>query len=163
MTHLTQRVFLFASIAIATTFFSITAHAQSVEIFGGYQFTHLQPAFNGSGWNAAFTKNFKHVLGITGDVSGAYQDGRSAYTYTVGPVLTARLPAVQPFIHALFGGISNQHSDTGFAMLLGGGIDIGWRNGIGFRLVQADWISSEVSDVWRNRNVRASTGLVFKF
>ena len=28
------------------------------------------------------------------------------YTYTVGPVLAARLPVVQPFVHALFGGIT---------------------------------------------------------
>src|SRR6266403_886062 len=106
---------------------SLTAAAQRVEIFGGYQFTHLQPAFNANGWNASLTGNFKHVLGITGDFSGAYKQNLRVYTYTVGPVLTARLPVVQPFVHALFGGItlsgngSNVGSDTGFAMLLGGG------------------------------------------
>ena len=83
--------------------FSLTAAAQRVEVFGGYQFTHLQPAFNANGWNASLTGNFKHVLGITGDFSGAYKQNLSVYTYTVGPVLTARLPVVQPFVHALFG------------------------------------------------------------
>jgi hypothetical protein len=29
----------------------LVASAQKVEIFGGYQFTHLQPAFNANGWN----------------------------------------------------------------------------------------------------------------
>jgi len=75
---------------------SLTAAAQRVEIFGGYQFTHLQPAFNANGWNASLTGNFKHVLGITGDFSGAYKQNLRVYTYTVGPVLTARLPVVQP-------------------------------------------------------------------
>jgi hypothetical protein len=143
----------------------LTATAQKVEIYGGYQFTHLQPAFNANGWNVSLTGNFKHVLGITGDFSGAYKDNLSAHTYAVGPVLTARLPVVQPFVHALFGGItvSNGASRSGFAMLLGGGIDIGLRKGIGFRVVQVDWLNTHISDVTRNRNVRASTGIVLKF
>jgi hypothetical protein len=142
-----------------------TAAAQRVELYGGYQFTHLQPAFNANGWNASLTGNFKHVLGITGDFSGAYKDNLSVHTYTVGPVLTARLPVVQPFVHALFGGItaSNGGSRSGFALLLGGGIDLGLRKGIGFRIVQVDWLSTHISDVTRNRNVRGSTGIVFKF
>ena len=139
--------------------------AQKVEVFGGYQFTHLQPAFNANGWNASVTGNFKHVLGITGDFSGAYKQNTSVYTYTVGPVLQARLPVVQPFVHALFGGItaSNGRSHSGFAMLVGGGIDLGLRKGIGFRIVQADWVSTRFSGDTRNRNARVSTGIVLKF
>jgi hypothetical protein len=147
------------------TLLSFTAAAQRVEIYGGYQFTHLQPSFNANGWNASITGNFKHVLGITGDFSGAYKDSVHAYTYTVGPVLTARLPVVQPFVHALFGGLTvgDGTSRSGFAMLLGAGIDIGLRKGFGFRLVQADWLSTSISGETRNRNVRASAGLVIKF
>jgi hypothetical protein len=88
---------------------SCPVFAQKVEIFGGAQYEHLEPSYNAVGWNAALTGNFKHVLGITADVSGAYNSHRansSVYTYTVGPVLTARLPVVQPFIHALFGGVT---------------------------------------------------------
>src|SRR5215469_18280196 len=87
---------------------SVQAFAQRVEIFGGAQFEHLQPSYNAVGWNASLTGNFKHVLGITGDFSGVYNSHRtssSVYTYTVGPVLTARLPVIQPFVHALFGGV----------------------------------------------------------
>jgi hypothetical protein len=144
---------------------SLTAFAQRIEIFGGYQFTHLQPAFNANGWNASLTGNFKHVLGITGDFSGAYKENLNVHTYTIGPVLTARLPAVQPFVHALFGGItaSNGESSTGFAMMVGGGIDVGLRKGIGFRIAQADWLSTRFSGNTRNRNVRASAGIVLKF
>ncbi len=145
--------------------FSLPAAAQRVEIFGGYQFTHLDPHFNASGWNASLTGNFKHVLGITADFSGAYKDQVKVYTYTFGPVLTARLPVVQPFVHALFGGmtITDGGSTTGFAMLVGGGLDIGMRKGIGFRLVQADWMSLRFSGNTDNKNVRVSTGIVLKF
>ena len=140
--------------------------AQRVELFGGYQFTHLQPSYNANGWNASVTGNFKHILGITGDFSGAYNNGLDAYTYTVGPVLQARLPVVQPFVHALFGGqtlSASGASTSGFAMMVGGGIDLGMRKGFGVRIVQADWISAKFSGETRNRNVRASAGIVIKF
>src|SRR5690242_6019483 len=161
MSNLTRPMWLFVGLYLLCA----AAEAQRVELYGGYQFTHLQPAFNANGWNASLTGNFKHVLGITGDFSGAYRDNLSVYTYTVGPVFTARLPVVQPFAHALFGGIatSNRVSTNGFVMLFGGGLDIGLRRGIGVRIAQVDWLSTRISDVTRNRNVRASAGLVIKF
>ena len=145
--------------------FSLPAAAQRVEVFGGYQFTHIDPAFNANGWNASLTGNFKHVLGITADFSGAHKNGANVYTYTFGPVLAARLPVVQPFVHALFGGmrITDGSSTTGFAMQVGGGLDIGLRKGIGFRLLQADWMSLHFSGNANNSNARVSTGIILKF
>jgi len=154
-----------AGVLLALGVFSLPAAAQRVEIFGGYQFKHLEPRFNASGWNASLTGNFKHVLGITADFSGAYDNGVKVYTYTAGPVLTARLPVVQPFVHALFGGLTatNEGSNTYFAMLIGGGLDIGLRKGIGLRLVQADWVSVHADGEWVNKNARVSAGIVIKF
>jgi len=143
--------------------------AQRVEIFGGAQYEHLQPSYNAAGWNASLTGNFKHVLGITGDFSGVYNSHRansSVYTYTVGPVLTARLPVVQPFVHALFGGVrisGGGESDNAFAMLVGGGLDIGFRKGIAFRLVQADWLMTKFGDQTQDKQGRVSVGIVIKF
>ena len=145
------------------------ALAQRVEIFGGGQYEHLQPSYNAVGWNGSLTGNFKHVLGITADFSGVYKSHRtdsSVYTYTVGPVLTARLPVIQPFVHALFGGATISGggvSDTAFAMLLGGGLDIGLRKGIGLRLVQADWIVTKFNNESQNSQGRVSIGIVIKF
>jgi hypothetical protein len=99
MLNLRRLMWTLILLPVVFGFLSLTAAAQRVEIFGGYQFTHLQPAFNEDGWNASLTGNFKHVLGITGDFSGAYKQNAHVYTYTVGPVLTARLPVVQPFVH----------------------------------------------------------------
>lgn len=148
---------------------SLPAFAQKVELFGGVQYEHLQPHYNAVGWNASVTGNFKHVLGITGDFSGVYNSHRgnsSAYTYTLGPVLTARLPVVQPFVHALFGGATISGagvSDSAFTMFLGGGFDIGLRKGIGLRLVQADWLMTQFRGQTQNRQGRVSLGLVIKF
>ncbi len=145
------------------------AFAQRVEIFAGAEYEHLQPSYNAVGWNASLTGNFKHILGITGDFSGGYTSHRTSstvYTYTVGPVLTARLPVVQPFVHALFGGATisaGGASDNAFAMLVGGGLDIGLRKGIGLRLVQADWLMTKFSGQTQDRQGRVSAGLVIKF
>jgi hypothetical protein len=145
------------------------ALAQRVEIYGGAQFEHLESSYNAVGWNASLTGNFKHVLGVTGDFSGVYNSRRassSVYTYTVGPVLTARLPVVQPFVHALFGGATASSagvSDNAFAMLLGGGLDLGLRKGIGLRLVQADWLMTKFGDRTQDSQGRVSAGIVIKF
>jgi hypothetical protein len=145
------------------------AFAQRVEIFGGAQFEHLQPSYNAVGWDASLTGNFKHVLGITGDFSGVYNSrgaNSSVYTYTVGPVLSARLPVVQPFVHALFGGttaMTGGVSNNAFAMLFGGGLDIGLRKGIGLRLVQADWLMTKFANQTQDRQGRVSAGIVIKF
>lgn len=146
------------------------AFAQRVEIFGGAQYEHLQSSYNAVGWNASLTGNFKHVLGITGDFSGVYNSHRTnstVYTYTVGPVLTARLPVVQPFVHALFGGATisagGANIDSAFAMLVGGGMDIGLRKGIGLRLVQADWLMTKFGGQTQDRQGRVSAGIVIKF
>ncbi len=154
---------LFAGLLCASAF------AQRVEIYGGAQFDHLQPNYNAAGWDASLTGNFKHVLGITADFSGGYTSRRTSstvYTYTVGPVLTARLPVVQPFVHALFGGATisgGGASDTAFAMLVGAGLDIGLRKGIGLRLVQADWLMTQFGGQTQDRQGRVSAGIVIKF
>jgi len=48
-------------------------------------------------------------------------------------------------------------------MLIGGGLDIGLRKGIGLRLVQADWMSLRFHGDTNNKNTRVSTGIVLKF
>jgi hypothetical protein len=147
----------------------VPAFAQRVEIFGGAQFEHLQSSYNAVGWNASLTRNFNHVLGITGDFSGVYNSraaNSSVYTYTVGPVLSARLPVVQPFVHALFGGATAKIGGAGditFAMLLGGGLDLGLRKGIGLRLVQVDWLITDFGYHAQDSQGRVSAGIVIKF
>jgi hypothetical protein len=159
----------FINTILVSCFLCAPVSAQKVEIFGGAQYEHLQSSYNAVGWNASLTGNFKHVLGITADFSGVYNSRRassSVYTYTIGPVLTARLPVVQPFVHALFGGATTSttgRSDNAFAMLVGGGLDIGLRKGIGLRLVQADWLLTKFGDQTQDQQGRVSAGIVIKF
>jgi len=48
-------------------------------------------------------------------------------------------------------------------MFLGGGLDIGFRRGIAWRLFQADWMKTSFGDESQNNQGRVSTGFVIKF
>jgi hypothetical protein len=155
----------FMSIVVAVCFFSFAAFAQKAEVFGGYQYTHLEPSTNINGWNGALTGNINHYLGVTADFSGTYGSGLKYHTYMFGPVVSAGKGSISPFVHALFGGATASGggiSTSGFSMALGGGVDLGSKP-LSFRLIQADWLYDRFSGISSSKNFRASSGLVFRF
>jgi opacity protein-like surface antigen len=158
--------------------FSLTAVAADypkAEVFGGYQFTHLEGSGNFNGLNFALNGNLNEWLGIAVDIGTAYktQDGVSLsnYTYTFGPVMSLRAnKSYTPFVHALIGGDhgsgsagSISVSGNGFALLAGGGVDFNLSERLAFRAAQADWMLVHGSGGTSSKNVRISTGIVFKF
>ena len=151
---------------IGMAFFAACAYSQQkVEMFGGYQFTRPDGGPNLNGWNAAVTGNFNKSFGITADFSGTYGSGLNFYTYTFGPKLTANLPVVRPYVHALFGGAhasASFGSGEGFTTMLGGGFDAG-RGRFAWRVAQFDWLLVHGSGGTSTKNVRVSTGLVLRF
>lgn len=144
------------------------------EVFGGYQFTHIE-GVNANGWNASASGNFNKWFGVTGDFSGAYKSmgGVSVklYTYTFGPTISFRKNEhVTPFVHALFGGFHASGSGfgyggstNGFAMFVGGGVDANVNKHIAVRLAQVDWEGLRASGSWSTKDVRYSAGVVFRF
>ncbi|HZP18211.1 MAG TPA: hypothetical protein VFB00_09615 [Terriglobales bacterium] len=154
-------------LCFAVLFWSVVAAqaAPKAEIFGGYQFTHLDGGANMNGWNAALTGNLNSWFGITADFSGAYKSGVKFSTYTFGPEISARLPIVKPFVHALFGGArlsGGGAAFNGFDMYLGGGVDAG-HGPFAWRVAQFDWMTTRFSGVTDHNNVRFSTGIVVRF
>lgn len=158
----------FIVVALFVSLVALAGFAQETpkpEVFGGYQFTTVDPSWNASGWNGAATMYINRWLGVTGDFSGAYSSGDKLHTYTFGPVVSTRKGAFAPFVHGLFGGArvsGSGFSDGGFAMMFGGGVDVG-RKQMAFRLVQVDWLSLRFSGVTNNNNARVSTGILFRF
>jgi hypothetical protein len=140
------------------------------EIFAGYQFNHVASGLNTNGFNASLTGNFNDWFGIAADFSGTYKGvaGRtlSVYTYTFGPVITARHAGqFQPYVHALAGGAHRSFagsSSSTFAAFLGGGVDANLSNGMAWRLVQLDYEYTHFGGVG-NSGVRASTGIVLRW
>jgi len=164
-----------------------------IEVFGGYQYLHAGnfdgagDSVNTNGWNASATFNFAKHLGIAADVSGNYKteqsEGSTAnvriYTYAFGPVVSANASEkFRIFAHALFGGVHvptgcflfsgspnecGASSTSGFAMMIGGGVDAKMTKRFDFRMVQIDWARLASEFGAQNSNVRVSTGIVVRF
>jgi hypothetical protein len=153
---------------------SLAASAQEskAEVFGGYQYSNLDGT-GLNGWNGAVTGNVKDWLGITGDFSGNYTSVSGlpyhTYTYTFGPTIsTSHNQNFRLFAHGLFGGIHQSLSsggvsisDSGFAMMFGGGVDAKIKPRLAVRVGQFDWMSIRTNGFSFNNNFRYSAGLVF--
>jgi opacity protein-like surface antigen len=160
-------------------FFSVAGFAQEsaprAEFFGGYQYTRFDGGTNANGWNTSLTGNVNNWFGVAADFSGAYASPSSVsfrnYTYTFGPVVSMRQnDKFTPFAHFLAGGYHASASfsgvsasDSGFAMMFGGGVDVNASRRLAFRAVQFDWLSMRGNGSTSNNNMRLSTGLLFRY
>lgn len=149
--------------------------APKAELFGGYQYTRINPGSgitgqNLNGWDAALTGNVGHTLGITADISGAYKTvagiSNHDYFFLFGPTLASHSnESFTPFAHALFGvahASGGGFSDNAFAMGLGGGLDVKVANHVAVRLGQFDYLMTRFGSATQN-NFRYSAGIVFRF
>ena len=151
---------LFVSL-IAVTLPLGAQDSPKVEVFGGYQYLHAGnfdgagDSVNTSGWDVAAAFNFTKHLGVAANLSGSYkkEDGVDVhiYTYTFGPVASENVSAnFRIFAHALFGGahlptacfVFSGSPDgcgsgvaSGFALLIGGGVDAKMTKHLNLRLI----------------------------
>jgi hypothetical protein len=158
-----------------TAFAQESQMAPKAEIFGGYQYTRFDGGLNANGWNSSVTGNLNNWFGVAADFSGAYksQSGASLhnYTYTFGPVVSYRHnQSFTPFAHFLAGGFHASvsstgvsASDSGFAMMFGGGVDVKVSRRLALRAVQLDWLSLRSNGVSNNNNMRLSTGILLRY
>ena len=158
------------AVFVLAAVFTLPASAQDhpkAELFGGYQYTHLHPDINASGWNTSITGNFSSWFGLTADVSGAYKNGGRLHTVMVGPTISFRQSdKVTPFVHVLVGagfGSGNGGTKTAFETAVGGGLDVKVNRHVAIRMVQADWLIFRDQGITDRKNARVSTGIVFRF
>jgi hypothetical protein len=159
------------------SFSAMAADYPKAEIFGGYQYTHLEGSGSANGFNFAVNGNFNDHFGIVFDLGSAYKTQFgvkfSNYTYAFGPVLSLRAnKAYTPFVHVLMGGdhasasVSGvgSASGNGYALLAGGGVDANLNNQrFAIRVAQVDWMLVHSDGDTSSKNVRISTGIVVKF
>jgi len=167
-----------------TLLFAGIAGAQerpAVEVFGGYSYLHLTVSgtsftadANGGSGSVSFNPN--SWLGLVGEFGG-YNGGTSSingtlYTYLFGPKVAYRRGRFTPFVQALFGGAHitagstiNATSENAFATAVGGGLDWNATKFVGVRVVQADYLLTELNDGFNNKqnSLRISAGVVFRF
>ncbi len=160
---------------------SVQAVAQDTpkaEVFGGYSYA----GGNFHGWNASLTGNVNKWFGLTADFSGHYggaidEDGfderQRAHSYLFGARFSARRKRVMPFAHTLVGASTLKteltgfgqrflFSDTGFALVLGGGLDIEINDRVAIRAIQLDYLRTNFFNETQNKG-RIAFGVVFRF
>ena len=168
-----KRTLMMIAVCLLMSLSAVAADSKA-EVFAGYQYSRLDGA-DLNGWNGALTGNLTQHLGVTADFSGSYQTiggiSTKTYTYTFGPVISGRKDEkFVPFAHALFGGVHTSGSlgnvsatVSGFAMMIGGGIDVSLSDRLSIRAGQFDWMSLRANGSSDNNNFRYSGGVVFHF
>jgi len=144
---------------------AMAGEAPKPEVYGGYQFTSTDGGWHANGWNTAANMYIWKGVGATADFSGVYASGQNLYTYTFGPVVSKPKGSFSPYAHALFGGAHTAAggiSDSGMAMLFGGGLDFG-KHKLVFRAVQFDWMVLRFNGFTDKNNVRVNTGFLYRF
>ena len=87
------------------------------------------------------------------------------HLFTFGPRLNYRSDRINAFTHFLAGGARlkvGSTSDTGFAMVLGGGVDVQVNQRIAIRVFQTDYVLERIGGV-RSNDFRFSAGVNFRF
>lgn len=177
-----RKSILWAALALSMSLAAFAQDVPKAEVFGGYQYTRINPGGgvsgdNFNGWDAAAQYNWNRAFGIKADFSGAYKSvlgvSLRQHTYLFGPVVSARTEKATLFAHALFGG-AHATADAGsngffpttsgnaFAMALGGGVDYNLHRNFAVRVGQFDYLYTRFAGTNQN-NFRYSTGVVFRF
>ena len=164
--------------------------APKAEIFGGYSLLHVDGT-DSHGWTFSVAGNVNNNVGIVADVSGHYNRESSVtaagtekrrqnfHSFMAGPRLTERrYKWISPFTHALFGfsrinsslgqsltgapSTSSNNDVSGFAMALGGGLDLTTDERFFIRLIQADYFLVRADKI-KHEGARISAGIVIRF
>jgi hypothetical protein len=165
---------LMAGMALLTA----SAGAQEVprlQFFGGYSYTRFDSSTFGfssgtnlNGWNAAISGNLIRGLGATAELTGQYGYHMNLRDFAVGPQFLFPHGRMLYFAHLLVGkgrtfvNEGGGVGDTQRAYLLGGGVDMPFRRRFDIRLVQADYVRTELLGQTQD-NFRVSVGLVYRW
>jgi hypothetical protein len=132
---------------------------------------------NMNGWEVSITENVKKWFGGTLDASGHYSSpqigaistSEQVYSILYGPHFFHQGKRWRPFGHVLLGisYVSSEVSspgpsisNTSFAVLPGGGLDMKFFSRGSIRLFQADYVHANLEGSSQN-HLRASAGVVF--
>ncbi|HSB10654.1 MAG TPA: outer membrane beta-barrel protein [Blastocatellia bacterium] len=150
----------------------------SAEVFGGYSYLNTKFLDRDSlhGWGFSLAYNLGSQWGLVSEFSGHYGNasvpGTSAkvdlkkHTFLFGPRFSARSDGATGFAHVLLGGANSKiegiDTGTGFALAVGGGVDVNVGKKFAIRIIQVDYLPERSFGSW-TQNFRAQAGVVFKF
>jgi hypothetical protein len=162
------------------TFVATSLRAQDtprIQVFGGYSYTNFDSktlGYSGSsglnGGTIMVAGNLTHGFGGLAQASVSGGSGITLRDALFGPQFLLPHGKFLLFAHGLFGrarssvrtGVKPEPLDTQNAMAFGGGIDMNYRNHLAFRLIQVDYMRTQLFEHDQN-NLRFSTGLVYEW
>jgi hypothetical protein len=147
-------------------------------------FTNAGPGqcgcFRMSGGSVQFgmpnTPHWSVVVDLAGETTGSVNQsatGLSLISYTVGERYSQTIGRTRIFTQALAGGArgfysyfpnaANSSSATGFALLAGGGLDVHVSKSVALRVVQLDYLFTNLPNSTNDRqnNIRLGAGILF--
>jgi outer membrane protein OmpA-like peptidoglycan-associated protein len=158
------------------------------EITGMFDYVSFNPgggfaSFNNYGGSGAFTWNATRWLGLTEELGGlSYNrivNGTTLHggitTFLVGPrVNFRRFDYFVPFVELMVGAghagpeMTGNNSQTAFALVAGGGVDIALTRNIAWRFAEIDYLSTSfygdsLAAGGRENSLRLGTGIVLRF
>lgn len=170
-------VFAAAVILLLTHSASAQEETPKVEVFGGYSYG----GSNAHGWNGSVAANVNKWFGVVADFGGQYtriespvfSERINTHSLLFGPRFSARTKHVTPFAHVLVGaahndararelGLDFHFTDTSFAAVVGGGLDVRVGERVAVRAFQLDYLRTNFFGGTQN-NGRISAGVVFRF
>jgi opacity protein-like surface antigen len=155
---------------------AVAQETPRIEVFAGYSLLRADEATR-NGWEASLRFALTGRFGLEAGVSQHYgrNDGDPDRTSLAGgPVFSLRPSRVfSLYLHALGGvarekasigifGVDISESQTSFALLAGGGLDLRIKSFLALRPVQVDWAYTQIGGEGQS-GLRASFGLVFRF
>lgn len=171
---------------LAASFTMAQSDYHKAEFSAGYSIDREQDDVDGitlHGFDSSVTGNVSKYVGLKFNVSGHYkrfsESGVNAdlslYNFLGGIQVknNSKDRTVKPFAHALAGVASGKvrvscppatpcsfsDRETGFAMAVGGGLDVKVSKHVDIRVVQADYNPNRLGGNWNN-NYRISFGIV---
>jgi outer membrane immunogenic protein len=144
--------------------------------------------FHMDGFAGSAALNLRPMIAVVADIGTYYQGdvqgtktSLRVTTYLFGPrVALRKYPYLTPFAHGLFGAahaggsLYTQPSvgssgalgaNNGFAVAVGGGLDLSLRHSFAFRIFQAEYLNTDFLNGKNNRqnNLRLGAGVVFRW
>lgn len=169
---------------------SLAQESRTTDLTLQYSYLRAHPAtsglpnFDANGGSASFAFNPRSWYGITGEFSGYHigdiggaSVGTNLFTYMAGPQLYFHhYGRFTPFVHQLFGaahssgtGFGIPSSRNSFAMAVGGGVDVPFRNHLSLRFGPVDYLLTEFPETTAaagrktQNNLRVSGGVRWRF
>jgi opacity protein-like surface antigen len=172
-----KRAFLLTTIVLVFSFSTAGQDTPKAELFGGYSYT----GSGSNGYDVSIAGNINNWFGVVAEVGGQFStftdqgftEKIRTHSFLFGPKFSYRRHRAVPFAQALFGvakvktetdefGPLVSFSDTGFALAVGGGLDVTLNRHVAVRVVQIDYLRTNFFGGTQNKG-RIAAGVVLRF